>query len=515
VENLIVGSGLAGIATGMALRGRQLPFQVVDVGYDLDPTTEQCVAELGSRDPARWDGQLRERLFPSPVASAAGVERRLVFGSDFPYRVPDALSVRMEGCVTELTHALGGFGNVWGAAMLPYTARTLRSWPISRAELYQSYRNVLQYVPLSAERDALQEAFPLYTDHATPLDRCAQTDALLKALDRRKERLSRAGIAFGRARTAVDSTSGSLGCRYCGHCLDGCVYGSIYSPRSHWRRLAWSEHPIHKGFYVLEFEEHEDRVLVLAVGTQDGSRRVWSTRRLFLAAGHLATARIIARSLRRLNEPIRVRESQYFFFPLLSYGSRCEERRFSLVDIFLEILNDAMSRHHMHFQVYAMNSLFKRTLRTLIPAPLPIKAVTDRFFLFQGFLHSDDSGHLELSLLSAGDKGDEVLIRGVEYPRALAVARRAKAFLKQSLIGLGIIPPLFLRLVPPGRSFHAGGSFPMGGTHPLYASDALGRPAGLKRVHIVDSANFPDIPSSTIGFTIMANADRIANSSAL
>jgi hypothetical protein len=42
----------------------------------------------------------------------------------------------------------------------------------------------------------------------------------------------------------------------------------------------------------------------------------------------------------------------------------------------------------------------------------------------------------------------------------------------------------------------------------------LGRPAGLKRVHIVDSANFPTVASSTIGFTIMANADRIVRACA-
>jgi choline dehydrogenase-like flavoprotein len=67
-------------------------------------------------------------------------------------------------------------------------------------------------------------------------------------------------------------------------------------------------------------------------------------------------------------------------------------------------------------------------------------------------------------------------------------------------------------MVAPGKSFHTGGSIPMGGQHPIYSSDELGRPAGLSKVHIVDSANFPDICGSTIVFTIMANADRIVES---
>jgi cation diffusion facilitator CzcD-associated flavoprotein CzcO len=42
VENLIIGSGLAGLATGMALRRPQAPFEVVDVGYDLDAAIKKA-----------------------------------------------------------------------------------------------------------------------------------------------------------------------------------------------------------------------------------------------------------------------------------------------------------------------------------------------------------------------------------------------------------------------------------------------------------------------------------------
>jgi hypothetical protein len=66
-------------------------------------------------------------------------------------------------------------------------------------------------------------------------------------------------------------------------------------------------------------------------------------------------------------------------------------------------------------------------------------------------------------------------------------------------------------MVPPGRSFHAGGSFPMGAKDILYSSDLLGRPAGLSRVHILDASTFPSIPATTIAYTAMANSDRVVN----
>ncbi len=509
MENLIIGSGFGGIATAMALRERAAPFEVLDIGYDLDAATEDSVAQLAQQDPAAWDRTTRDRLFPPPVTSTSGVERRLLFGSDFPYRLPDMLSVRTENCTTELSHGLGGFGNVWGAAMMPYSAHTLRDWPISRADLNRSYQNVLKYVPLSAEKDGLERTFPLHTDRATVIERSRQIDALLGAFNRRKDKFAQLGVEFGRARVAVNSATHGTGCRYCGQCLDGCVYGAIFNPRLLWRRLETGSQQIHRGFYALEFKEHEEYVVITAVSTNDGAVRQWRARRIFLASGHFATARMIARSLGRFNETIRIPDSQYFFFPLLSYRAIREEIRFALANIFLEILNPDVTNNYLHFQLYSMNRIFERTLRAIVPGPIPLGPIISRFFMFQGFLHSKDSGHLELEVISAGDKHDEVVIRGVDNPLALLVARKVQALLRRNLIGFGLIPPVYLQLVPPGRSFHTGGSFPIGGRHEIYSSDLLGRPAGLKRVHIVDSANFPTVASSTIGFTIMANADRI------
>jgi choline dehydrogenase-like flavoprotein len=43
-----------------------------------------------------------------------------------------------------------------------------------------------------------------------------------------------------------------------------------------------------------------------------------------------------------------------------------------------------------------------------------------------------------------------------------------------------------------------------------FESDVLGRPHGFDRVHIVDATTFPTIPATTITFSVMANAYRIA-----
>jgi hypothetical protein len=48
-----------------------------------------------------------------------------------------------------------------------------------------------------------------------------------------------------------------------------------------------------------------------------------------------------------------------------------------------------------------------------------------------------------------------------------------------------------------------------------FQTDVMGRPQGLNRVHLIDSAVFPSIPATTLLLPIMANADRIASQAAL
>ena len=263
------------------------------------------------------------------------------------------------------------------------------------------------------------------------------------------------------------------------------------------------------GYYVLEIVEHADLVEVICASTTDGAIRSWRCKTLFLGCGQFATTRILARSLKLFNEPIKILDSQYFFFPMISYKAHRDERNYALADAFIEVFNKNISTDYMHFQIYGANDILRAALRKLWPFPLPLSPISNRCYIIQGYLNSEDSGHLEFELLKSGSRGDKVELRGVDNSQSLTTALKAQALLRRAFLSFGLIPP-FMKIVPLGRSFHTGGSFPMGGKVPIRSSDGLGRPAGLRRVHIVNSACFPSIPSSTIGFTIMANADRIA-----
>ena len=61
--------------------------------------------------------------------------------------------------------ALGGLSNVWGAAMLPYRDEDISDWPIKNSDLTQHYRAVTEITGLAAQRDDLEEIFPLHCEN--------------------------------------------------------------------------------------------------------------------------------------------------------------------------------------------------------------------------------------------------------------------------------------------------------------------------------------------------------------
>jgi choline dehydrogenase-like flavoprotein len=78
----------------------------------------------------------------------------------------------------------------------------------------------------------------------------------------------------------------------------------------------------------------------------------------------------------------------------------------------------------------------------------------------------------------------------------------------RSLTGMVPFTPM-LQLGEPGRGFHTGGTFPMSTKPAGFESDLLGRPAQMKRLHVIDASSLPSIAGTTITYTVMANAHRI------
>jgi choline dehydrogenase-like flavoprotein len=133
--------------------------------------------------------------------------------------------------------------------------------------------------------------------------------------------------------------------------------------------------------------------------------------------------------------------------------------------------------------------------------------------LVQGFLHSDASPSIEIQLLKKNpDDLAKLQVQGHSIDESRRVIKRVCKLLfhnRALLRGLPLSP--LLQVANPGRSYHIGGTFPMKSVPGKFETDKMGALHGFHGVYIVDASTFPTVPASTITYTVMANAHRIAS----
>jgi choline dehydrogenase-like flavoprotein len=515
----VVGSGPAGIAAAHALVERGVRVTMLDAGGTIAPDIAKDLTQLGKEPPERWSRKFIARMKERTRAAEAqktSIPTKLVYGSDYPYRgIRKHYPIDAHGAWCQPSLAQGGLSTVWGASMLPFAQEDMHGWLVTQAQLEPHYEAVLRFVDLAAQDDELAARFPLYTERPQAHTRSAQAQALLERWRANAKELSGAGFSFGGSRLAVRSQpkGGAPGCVYCGLCLYGCPYNLIYSSAHTLEKLnAHAKFSYVKGIVATRVEEASGRVRIHA--TKGGKDIMFEGERVFLACGTLPTTTILLRSLGLTDTPVTIRDSRYFVLPALmkGIGEPTSERLHTLAQLFLELRMRGVSRHNVHTQLYTYNDLMDARLdrmlgpmRTILAAPK--RALLRRLVVLLGFMHSDESAAIELVLRKDGTihlraKGDA----------GRDVARRAASALWQSRRFLGLLPitPM-LEVGMPGKSYHYGSSFPMRASPKRLESDVLGRPFGFSRVHAVDATVLPSVPGTTITFTIMANAHRIAS----
>jgi choline dehydrogenase-like flavoprotein len=522
----VIGSGPAGISSARALLDQGLTVTLLDAGNELEAERARAVDLLRSADPGSWHGKRVEFLKKNVAPDRKGVGLKYVYGSDFPYRDVEVLaSLKRTRADTTPSLARGGFSNVWGAAILPYIASDIDAWPISINDLVPHYRAILAGMDVSATDDDLARVFPLYTDRHHPLRASRQAQSLLADMGRSKPRLNDAGISFGASRLAVRALprNDAGGCVYCGLCMYGCPNNLIYNSGSYLPDLL--RNPNFKyvpNVVVTQLEEFAGGIRIK--GKRKGGAKLDDliADRVYLACGVISSTQILLESLGEFDKPVRLLDSCYFLLPMLrAYATRnvADEPLHTLAQAFIEIMDPAVSGRTVHLQLYTFNDLYIGAIRKIVGPLYPLvkvgaNAVLSRLLVLQGYLHSDYSPSLKLTLSrAAGDAGRQLSIEGEPAAsETVAMLRRVSKKLWKNRRSFGAFPvPPMLHVPAPGRGFHSGGTFPMNDKPAGFQTDTLGRPVGFRRVHVVDSTSLPSIPATTITLSVMANAHRIAS----
>lgn len=505
-EIAVIGSGPSGVAAATALLAGGKSVVMYDAGEQMPEAAAAIRESMAGSVPDDWDSRAVTRLNEKGLKERDQVPLKTAFGSDYPYYF-DA-DITESGASILGSRARGGLSNVWGASILPLNAADMRNWPITPADLEPHYRAVLKWLPHAQIADGLARDYPLYSAYERKLGLSRQAMAMLADLTSSAARLGTAGIRFGRARLAMSN------CFYCGQCLIGCPYQFIYSTNETLAEL--EEHPRFRyvpGVQVIELAEHADHVEITA--QQDGAKATIRVSHIFLATGVINTAKLLA-PLLGLKEVI-IKDSAYNLIPFLRYERTPKvafESLFTLPQLFMEIDVPELSSRNVHLQWYSYNDFYQQEMRKtlgwlykLMPTVFP-QQIIERMWTIQGFLHSDDSPDIRMRF---SDDYSRATLSADNNPQARKIFKAVYRKLASYSSMLGGKPlPFFGRVGTPGGSFHAGSSFPMAAHPKGIQSDLLGRPAGLERLHVVDASVLPNIASSTITLSIMANAHRIA-----
>jgi choline dehydrogenase-like flavoprotein len=520
----VIGSGPAGVACAHALLERGAEVMMLDAGLSLEPERAALVAAMRQTTPAAWTPEQIARIKEGTSATAKGLPLKLLYGSDFPYRDCDeSLGTEYDGVGVRASFAKGGLSTVWGAAMLPYAQRDVAEWPISLAELNEHYAAVAGLAGLSAKSDDLENLFPLFQSNPAALDLSSQAKILLGRLEQNRGALSEAGIRFGQARRAVKLSRRphTAGCVYCGLCMYGCPYGFIYNSETTLEQLQTRPGFTYRpGVIVTSLRENSGSIAI--EGYQSRSREPFKmeARRAYLAAGIVPSTQILMRSMSLYDQAVSMKDSQYFLVPLAltrSAGDVTREALHTLSQLFVEIFDPKISPRTVHLQIYSYSDLIGQAIRgSFGPLAKPLEALARglerRLLIVQGFLHSDDSAQITTTLTRAGKgPGGRLKLQARVTPESKKIIGRVirKLFLHGRQFGAYPIRPM-LQIADPGRGIHSGGAFPMSARPGPLQTDTLGRPRGWQRLHVVDATVLPSIPATTITFSVMANAHRIA-----
>lgn len=512
-EVLIVGAGPAGISAALALAEQGRPVRLIDPAratIELPPRGNY--QQLRASDSAQWRWQLGDNLGRGEAGATSPKLRVPGLAPIFADYARENWLRPEPGFHLLGAMAVGGLSNAWGCGVARFDESELA--PLSSAQMDASYARVARRMGLSgASDDGVAAALGVdgWAEPGLPLD------ALHAQLLRRRDRVERQrGVTLGRSRLGVLASPrpGRSACDLSGLCLWGCPERATWSAAMDLQALLSKPNVVWEpGWCADRLQRCADGRWDLQVHASDGGTRVINARRIVLAAGTIATTRLVLaalpappRELRLLSNPMAA-----FLLCLPAFLGQPRRSAFGLAQLSarVDLLAEGAAWAHLfstaglpvtEFLPYL--PITRRAGLPLLRALLPATIVGNVFF----------PGALSAHTVALDADGG-LRIRGGEASGLASARARVRTTLEQAFrrAGAWMLPGSF---VPGGlgADLHYASTLPIRPDPRAHECHRSGEVAGLPGVYVVDGASLPALPAKSHTLTIMANADRIARS---
>lgn len=512
---IIVGSGPAGVSAAFPLLEAGLRVLMVDGGKKLGGLSpESNFLFARANDNEQWKWMLGNDFYALNNRDAVSPKLRVPAHA---YTFEDFESnnqIKGKEFITLGSLATGGLSNAWGCGVARFSAKEMVDFPFTASEIDASYAAVSKRIGISGRiNDDLSDYFALDEFSQPPIPMDVLHTHLSQQYAKRNKKLNLQGFKMGRSRVAV--LNGDLddrqACNLSGNCLWGCRRRSTYSAADELPALRKYENFTELSGFVVDGLTHYDSYW--SVDEQvivNGVRRSITASKIVMAAGTLATTRIVLKTLdyksavKLLSCPTA---AFLLWLPRLLGNPRVSSFGLGQLSFSLELQDNTTAFGSTFATTGILLSEFVRHV------PLRRRYAID---LMRGLLSSCVvgnlflPGHLTTAEVKLQDDGS-LNVYGHYNDKVAPLMREANKKLRKAYGALGaILIPGSFTIGKPGGDIHYAGTLPMREKPVLGETSSLGEVKGLEGVYIVDGACLSALPAKSHTLTIMANADRIA-----
>jgi choline dehydrogenase-like flavoprotein len=511
---IVVGSGPSGISATYPLLQKGLRVLLVDGGQkpSLPPPAGEFL-NIRARDHQQWKWMVGEDFYALRMKGATSPKLR-VPSLGFAFKdFASSNRIIPESFVVVGSLATGGLSTAWGCGVACLSRTELADFPCSSEDMLLSYERVAKRIGISGRcKDDMSDYFGLDEWAQSPI----KMDQLNQYLhDRYAKKRPFKRFRLGRARVAALSVdlNERKACNLSGNCLWGCSRQSLYSAADEMVGLRRHRNfADHSGFIADRITCKDGSCEIFGQDVKQGQTVSFTARKIVLAAGTLATTRIVLHSL-GITRPLSMLScpTAAFILWLPYFLGRWRTPSFGLGQLSF-VLEDrsGVSAFGSTFSVggipvteFARYMPFRRRYGIEVLRSLLNSCLVGNLFL---------PGKMSRAQVRLSENG-ELLVSGQHSEMVSDVMARISTDLRKIFWQLGaiLLPGSFTAGLP-GSDIHYAGTLPMRLQPTLGETDLFGEVLGLEGVHVVDAACIPVLSEKSHTLTIMANADRIARS---